>query len=475
MKRRIALLLAGLLLAGAVRGESVITVQSTGSAANRVDLVILGDGYTAADQDDFSADVERAVEGLFAQPPFSAYRGYFNVHRIEVLSAQGGADHPEAEPPSFRATALGASFNCSDIERLICVDHDAVHAVLDRSVAPDQRDIILVLVNDPQYGGSGGSIAVASRHPEIIELVLHELGHSFGLLGDEYDYGPPECVDGLEPWQANIARDIDRLRLKWNAGGGPPRGWVGETVPLPTASGTLDRIGAFEGARYCVSGLYRPTFDSKMRNLNRPFDAINSEQLVKRIYNLVSPIDASSPRHDIGVILAVDERRRFRVQVPTSAEPLQVSWSINGRKVGSGSGYTLRAANLGTGVHVLRADVSDPTSRVRNDPENLLQERREWTIAIGLQCNGLGPTLVGTQAADRLAGTARADVILGLGGDDQIEGRGGDDVVCGGTGADTLLGGAGADQLFGGPGADQCSGGGGTDRANSCESQTGFP
>lgn len=475
MNPRIALLVAGMLLAGAVRAESVITVQSTGPAANRVDIVILGDGYTAADQDDFAADVDRAVEGLFAQPPFSAYQGFFNVHRIEVLSAQSGADHPEAEPPSFRTTALGARFNCRDIERLVCVDLDAVYAVLGRSVAPDQRDIVLVLVNDPQYGGSGGAIAVASRHPEIIELVLHELGHSFGLLADEYDYGPPQCVGDVEPWQANIARDIDRLRLKWNAGGGPPRGWVGEGVPLPTSGGTLDRIGAFEGARYCASGLFRPTFDSKMRSLNRPFDAINTEQLVKRIYNLVSPIDSSSPRHDIGVILASGERRRFRVQVPIAAEPLQVTWSIDGRKVGSGPGYTLRAANLGSGVHVLRTEVADPTSRVRNDPEKLLQEWREWTIAIGLQCNGLNPTLVGTQAADRLVGTARADVILGLGGDDQIEGRGGDDVICGGTGADMLQGGAGADRLFGGPGIDQCIGGGGTDRANSCETQAGVP
>lgn len=475
MNSRLALLVLGLLLAGTVRGESVITVQGTGPAANRIDIVVLGDGYTAAEQGAFAADVDRTVDGLFAQPPFEGYRGFFNVHRVELQSDQSGADHPEAEPPRFRDTALGAAYDCTSIERLLCVDLNAVQAVLDRSVAADQRDIVLVLVNDPQYGGSGGVVAVASRHPDTVELVLHELGHSFGLLGDEYDYGPPECAVGFEPSQPNIARDIDRMRLKWNGGGGPPRGWVEESVPLPTSAGTLDRIGAFEGAKYCASGLYRPTFDSKMRSLDRPFDAINTEQLVKRLYNLVSPIDASSPRHDIGVFLAPDERRRFRVQLPIAAEPLQVSWSLDGRILGTGSAFTLRAASLETGVHVLRADVVDPTPLVRNDPEKLLQERREWTIAVGLQCNGLNPTLVGTQAADRLVGTARADVILGLGGDDQIEGRGGDDVVCGGAGADTLKGAGGADQLFGGPGTDQCSGGTGIDRPSSCESQTGFP
>jgi hypothetical protein len=151
-----------------------------------VDLIVIGDGYSIGELDKYSSDVESFVQGLFAQEPFNEYQRYFNVHRIDVISNQSGADHPEQNPPVFRDTALDATYNCAGIQRLICVNIAKVNAVLSRSVPPDRREVILVIVNDPEYGGSGRAIAVASINSLVVELVLHELGHSFGLLADEY-------------------------------------------------------------------------------------------------------------------------------------------------------------------------------------------------------------------------------------------------------------------------------------------------
>ena len=173
--------------------ETFTTIRNNGDSANRVDLVVLGDGYAANEIAKYKSNVESFVRGLFAQEPFTEYKQYFNVHRVDVISNQSGADHPERTPPVFRDTALDAAYNCAGIQRLICINIAKVNDVLSRSVPPDQREVVLVLVNDNEYGGSGGAIAVASINSAVVELVLHELAHSFGLLADEYTDSPPAC------------------------------------------------------------------------------------------------------------------------------------------------------------------------------------------------------------------------------------------------------------------------------------------
>jgi hypothetical protein len=185
-------------------GEPVTTIRANGDSANRVDIVILGDGYTASEMAKYASDVEVFVQGMFLQDPLREYQRYFNVHRIDVTSSESGADHPEQIPAVFRDTALDATYNCAAIFRLICVSIPKVNAVLSASIAPDMRDVIVVVVNDTEYGGSGGVIAVASIHPAVVELVLHELGHSFGLLADEYSTDPQLCNDTHSSLQSQM-------------------------------------------------------------------------------------------------------------------------------------------------------------------------------------------------------------------------------------------------------------------------------
>jgi hypothetical protein len=354
-------------------GEPVRSVRSTGPSDNRVDIVLVGDGYTAAELPKFAADVESFVAGMFAQEPFSSYKAYFNVDRVEVASAESGADHPSFG--IFRTTALNATYDCAGIGRLICVDPTAVEDVLARSIHPDGRDVVIVLVNDPGYGGSGGSIAVASTHVDGLEIVLHEVGHSFGLLADEYAGGGPACEATTEPVAPNVTLAIDRASIKW-------RDWIDPSTPVPTPNFASGGPGLYEGGKHCETGIYRPTADSKMRSLHRPYEQINIQQLITRIYNVVAPIDLSRPAAD-RVVAGSDERVPFSiVKLRPGNHTLRAVWELDGQQVGTTDGITVDTAFLTPGDHDVRVTVADPTDTVRNDPDQALVQSRSWILHV---------------------------------------------------------------------------------------------
>jgi hypothetical protein len=362
----------------AASAEPVVTIRSNGDPANRVDIVVLGDGYTAAELAQYDADVETLVRGLFAQEPFSEYQRYFNVHRIDVTSIDSGADHPERSPPVFKNTALDSTYSCAGIQRLICADLSKVNAVLAASVAPTMRDIVLVVVNDPEYGGSGGAIGVVSVHSEVVELVLHELGHSFGLLADEYGGPPPPfCDSSVEPAEANATRETVRELTKW-------ANWITPETPIPTPGPTVGVPGNYQGAKYCDTDLYRPTFNSKMRALGVAFEQVNAEQLVKRVYNFASPLDGVEP--DLAsVTLKQGESMTFRVRTPQPGNhALDVVWYVAGQAVATGDELTLSTSALAAGSYTVEAVASDPTSFVRNDPAAVLQDTRRWDVIVNV-------------------------------------------------------------------------------------------
>lgn len=361
--------------------EPVEVIRSNGNSANRVDLAIVGDGYIAGELDNYATDAESVVQGIFSQEPFREYQNYFNVHRIDVVSQQSGADHPESGV--FVDTTFDATYNCGGIQRLICVDTTKVDLVIGRSaIEPTMRDMVLVIVNDPEYGGSGGAVAVASTHPAVVELVLHESGHSFGLLADEYDSSPPACANAVEPPEPNATIQTARDLIKWNRSGGPPQGWIALDTEVPTAGSVPGLPGLYQGARYCVSGMYRPTFNSKMRSLGFPFEQINEEQLVKRIYNLVSPLDSSRPRAT-RLVLQQGVNRGFQVSVPKPlTHLLKIHWSVDGVGKGKGRTFTLDSGSLSPGDHTVKVTVQDPTVKVRTDPANVLKEHRTWKVRV---------------------------------------------------------------------------------------------
>ena len=139
-------LLAILLCAPPAVGEPVVALTENGDPDAVVSFVILGDGFTAEQMDTFHAKARVVRDGFLRDPPLSNYAAFFNFHAVEVTSAEAGADHP-GRP---KDTALGAGYNCHGIEGLICVDSGRVERVLNRSVDPAARDVVVILVNDSQ-------------------------------------------------------------------------------------------------------------------------------------------------------------------------------------------------------------------------------------------------------------------------------------------------------------------------------------
>ncbi|HEX8288242.1 MAG TPA: M64 family metallopeptidase [Pyrinomonadaceae bacterium] len=355
--------------------EPFETIINNGSPQNRIDIAIVGDGYTADQMTKYRTDVQTFFQGVFLQEPYKEYQRYYNVHRIDVVSNQSGADHPERTPAVSVNTAFDATYNCSNIQRLVCVSNTKVNQVIARSLPASHFDVILVLVNDPEYGGSGGSIAVASTHSSGVELILHEVGHSFGLLADEYSGGGPNCNPNVEPSAANSTRQTDRNSIKWNL-------WIEGTTSLPTFSTSLGLAGLFVGSSYCDAGMYRPTFDSKMRNLGRAFEQINVEQHIKRIYNFASPIDSSSPA-ETNITVNAAQSKTFSISaLQPLTHNLEINWLIDGQAVAAGASYNLGNTPLSSGMHTIQAVVKDTTPFVRKDPSELLKAVRTWNVDV---------------------------------------------------------------------------------------------
>ncbi len=348
------------------------TTSSIGD--NRIDIAVLGDGYTSAQQAKFATDVSTVMAGFFAEDPYAEYQSYFRVNQVPVVSNQSGADHLERVPPTYRDTALGAEYGCFAIARLLCIDEAKVAAKVNAALPAAKRDIVLVLVNDTTYGGSGGVYAVASLDPSAVELALHEIGHSFGGLADEYsgNNDDPSCV--LPATGVNVTSQTSRTKIPW-------KHWIDQSTPVPTGGSTPSLPGLYAGAAYCDTGAYRPTYDSKMRTLGSPWDPINQEQLIEQMYRRVGPIDSSSPS---GSVLARQSSGLIELEVvpmQPATHDLTAFWTVDGAPAGNGRFFSDSWEFYGdSGKHRIEAWVEDQTPDVRSDPDHVLREIRTWRI-----------------------------------------------------------------------------------------------
>src|SRR6187200_2987027 len=128
---------------GTASAQTLTNIRDTGPSDNRIDIVVLGDGYTQAELPKYASDVDRFMDGFFDQEPFREYQNYFNVHRIDIVSSESGADHPSRNPSVFKNTALDGTYDCGGIQRATCVNFSKVNAILS-GIQPEMRDLVLV-------------------------------------------------------------------------------------------------------------------------------------------------------------------------------------------------------------------------------------------------------------------------------------------------------------------------------------------
>lgn len=355
-------------------------VLITGPREERINIVFLAEGYTAGEMYQFELDVQEVLGGLFLVEPYMEYQYYFNVYSIDVISQQSGTDHPASasdcppDMPSFHAnTYFNSSFDVAGIHRLLVAKNSsAIHEVLEDNLP--EWDIAFIVVNTSYYGGSGGEFATISMDPAAPEIALHEMGHAFANLADEYEYG------GMTPYEApNATAETDRDFIKW-------RLWIEETTPVPTpeTSTYASVVGLFEGAVYHSIGWYRPKLNCKMRALGVPFCEVCSEQTVLSIYNLVQTTIADFDPIDDSLTVTEGEILEFVIErmqpVPNTIE---TEWYVDTDLAASDvDTFQFDTSLYGAGDYVVKVKAVDMTTLVRNAPLEFLSSTLEWYVTV---------------------------------------------------------------------------------------------
>lgn len=376
------------LAAGGAWGQTstLHVVEENGPRSQRINLVFLSEGYTVSDLPNFAGHVQNAVNFLFSREPWQQYRSYCNIYRIEIASNESGTDNGTGG--GLKDTYFHSTFSLR-IPRLLSLTasgQSRAYSVLGDELP--EYDIPIVLVNDPEYGGSGGPISVASIHQFGPYVVEHEIGHSFAGLADEYyEYAgtvpPSEHPNTTRPLDPENPGQIDPTNpdlIKW-------RDWFEPSTPIPTPEDAQydSAVGSFEGSMYTPTGWYRPHFNSVMRNLGRPCGQINCQEFVLTYYESISPIDGWMPE-SLNQSVDGPQPLSFSVTplVPSSGVTLDVTWKLDGTPLPGEIGPSLNLVSdiAGNGSHTLTAEVHDPTTFVRTDPGNLLTDTTSWTLTL---------------------------------------------------------------------------------------------
>jgi len=244
----------------------LVPLQYKGDSDHKLDLLFAAEGFTADKMDKLHADANRFMEYLFTFEPYASRRDDFNVWLLESVSQEGGVDKPHWD--KWVNTALDAGFYTFYIDRYLTIsDHKKIASMV--SGAP--FDALFILADETKYGGGGifNSYAMGTVDDRQSEIVfIHEFGHSFAGLADEYytsevayeDYYPASC----EPWEPNITNLVD-FDSKW-------KDMVDASLPVPAPNDPAyaGRVGLFEGAGYMAKGCYRPYFECRMLNNTAP-------------------------------------------------------------------------------------------------------------------------------------------------------------------------------------------------------------
>ncbi len=260
-------------------GYSSTVVWQGGSLEETIDIVVVSEGYDASQKAKFYRDAERVAQALFGHEPFASRRDRFSVRAVFAPSMDSGVSVPRRG--AWLRTVADSPFDTFYTERYLT--SSSMQKIYDL-VGTVPFEHIVLLVNTPIYGGGGiyNSLTIMnSDHPTFIPVMVHEFGHAFGGLADEYAYGDQVETSypaDTEPWEPNITTLHD-FASKW-------QDMLPKGTSVPTETDALDRqdvrriwhtftqaqkdqlnlkVGVYEGAGYQVKGVYRPVQECRMR------------------------------------------------------------------------------------------------------------------------------------------------------------------------------------------------------------------
>jgi len=375
--------------------DTINKIIDNGDDASRFVFVVIAEGYTAAEMQKFDNDYQDIFSYFFSSPPWHDYQSFINVYTIFSPSNQSGADIPSEG--IYVDTAFDATFDSFGINQLLTVN-DA--GVFETAAQVPAFDAVFVLVNDARYGGSGGSTIVLSTHTAAGEIALHEAGHFFGHLADEYETPYSVYPSGEE--EPNITVSNDRGAIKW-------KDWIDQDIPLPTPETISDRVGLFEGARYSATGVYRPKHNCKMRDLSAPYCEICAEAIVRSIYTMVNPIEKYGPTED--EIAITDKAAILWIEpMQITGSEYEIIWALDGKAVSNAqTSYNVQPYMLDEGKHTVRVWLRDATGNVRTDTDGLLTAQHSWIVRKNSCAGKIAGTIIDAATG---AGIANASIML---------------------------------------------------------------
>lgn len=258
------------------------TLQMAANPDRSIHIAYVAEGYQQSEMPTFINDCREAMEALFAHEPFKSLRQRFTIVAVKSPSAESGTSEPAKG--IWKKTALGSHYDTFYSSRYLTTLHlKTLHDVL----AGIPYEHIIVLVNTDRYGGGGilNSYNLSStHHPKFKPVVVHEFGHSFCGLGDEYAYEEeqiPMYPKDVEPWEPNLTTLVD-FHGKWE-------NLIKKGTPVPTPLSTDPkvigtRVGLFQGGGYNVHDVYRGVQDCRMRTNEHPeFCAVCQQALTRLI------------------------------------------------------------------------------------------------------------------------------------------------------------------------------------------------
>jgi hypothetical protein len=322
-------------------GPNGVAIESAGPPKNRVNYVILGDGYSQDQLDTlFVQHIQKAMTKRFSPigEPYGRYRKFVNICAIKVAS--------QSSPIGKGTTA----FKCTgdDQSRLATCDERAADMAIASNIPPGfEVDWKSLVLNNDRWWNTGAVLMLWSgAHKDAAGAALHEGGHGFHQLADEYAGTGGSC--SREYGEVNSTIDMTATAGKWDL-------WLDYVQPSATG-----KQGLFLGSRYCDKEQYRPSMNSMMNSLfgdnpNTSFNSVSREKMVMDIWRAVTPIDESSPPAG-----AVPPQSVLSVRVIDPAV-VDVDWSVDGQLVAAkgGASFDLASRGLSAGVHTIAARAYD--------------------------------------------------------------------------------------------------------------------
>ena len=252
-----------------------------GSLDQTIDVAILAEGYKEDEMDIFYKDAQIACESIFNHEPFQSMINKFNVIAVASPSIDSGVSIPHQQ--LWKNTAFNSHFDTFYSERYLTTNrvktiHDALAGI--------PYEHIIILANTEQYGGGGiynAFTLTTAHHPMFRPVVVHEFGHSFGGLGDEYFYDEDIMSEmyplNIEPWEQNITTLVS-FNTKWED-------MLKKGTPNPTPIAQKDKypVGVYEGGGYAAKGIYRPADNCRMRTNDYPVFCPVCQRALTRIIN----------------------------------------------------------------------------------------------------------------------------------------------------------------------------------------------